>query len=58
MKHGCGFLEIEYHETHAAIAELDGKSFEGKVIIVKFEQKQRNRHHWNNQNVIIFKITQ
>lgn len=40
---GFGFLEMEGHEARAAIAELDGRSFEGKFISVKFEQDQRGR---------------
>lgn len=35
---GFGFLEMEGHEARAAIAELDGKSFEGSYLKVKFEQ--------------------
>ena len=34
---GFGFLEMEGHEARAAIAELDGKSFEGNYLKVKFE---------------------
>ena len=40
---GFGFLEMEGHEARAAIAGLDGRSFEGKPITVKFEQDQRGR---------------
>ena len=35
---GFGFLEMEGHEARAAIAGLDGKSFEGHSIKVKFEE--------------------
>jgi len=35
---GFGFLEMEGHEARAAIAELDGKSFEGNYLKVKFEE--------------------
>jgi RNA recognition motif-containing protein len=35
---GFGFLEMEGHEARAAIAELDGKSFEGSFLKVKFEE--------------------
>ena len=38
---GFGFLEMEGHEARAAIAGLDGRSFEGKVINVKFEQEKK-----------------
>lgn len=46
---GFGFLEMEGHEARAAIAGLDGKSFEGNLLKVKFEvvrgrgQKGRRR---------------
>lgn len=46
---GFGFLEMEGHEARAAIEGLDGKSFEGNYIKVKFEverpkgQKGRRR---------------
>lgn len=35
---GFGFVEMEGHEARAAIAGLDGKSFEGKILNVKFEE--------------------
>lgn len=35
---GFGFLEMEGHEARAAIAGLDGKSFEGNMLKVKFEE--------------------
>lgn len=37
---GFGFLEMEGHEVRAAIAGLDGKSFEGNHLKVKFEQER------------------
>ncbi len=37
---GFGFLEMEGHEARAAIAGLDGKSFEGNHLKVKFEQER------------------
>ena len=37
---GFGFLEMEGHEARAAIAELDGKSFEGSPLKVKFEEER------------------
>ncbi len=46
---GFAFLEMEGHEARAAIAGLDGKSFEGNFLKVKFEvvrhrgQKGRRR---------------
>ena len=39
---GFGFVEMEGHEARAAIAELDGKSYEGNMLKVKFEE-ERNR---------------
>ena len=41
---GFGFLQMEGHEARAAIAELDGKSFEGNFLKVKFEE-QRSKGH-------------
>jgi len=35
---GFGFIEMEGHEARAAIAGLDGKSFEGSFLKVKFEE--------------------
>jgi RNA recognition motif-containing protein len=37
---GFGFLEMEGHEARAAIAGLDGKSFEGNTLKVKFEEEK------------------
>lgn len=37
---GFGFLEMEGHEARAAIAGLDGKSFEGSFLKVKFEEER------------------
>lgn len=41
---GFGFLEMEGHEARAAISGLDGKTFEGNYLKVKFED-QRGRGH-------------
>jgi RNA recognition motif-containing protein len=41
---GFGFLEMEGHEARAAIAGLDGKSFEGNSLKVKYEE-QRSKGH-------------
>jgi RNA recognition motif-containing protein len=38
---GFGFIEMEGHEARAAIAELNGKTFNGKVLSVKFEQEKK-----------------
>lgn len=35
---GFGFIEMEGHEARAAIAGLDGKTFEHKALKVKFEE--------------------
>ncbi len=40
---GFGFLEMEGHEARAAIAGLDGKSFEGNFLKVKFEEPRRGQ---------------
>jgi len=37
---GFGFLEMEGHEARAAIAGLDGKTFEGNSLKVKFEEEK------------------
>ena len=37
---GFAFLEMEGHEARAAIAELDGKSFEGSFLKVRYEQER------------------
>ena len=47
---GFAFLEMEGHEARAAIAGLDGKSFEGNFIKVKFEEPrkgQKGRRRWD-----------
>lgn len=41
---GFGFLEMEGHEARAAIAGLDGKSFEGNFLKVKFEEEKARGH--------------
>jgi len=41
---GFGFLEMEGHEARAAIAGLDGKSFEGSLLKVKFEVDRGKVH--------------
>ncbi len=41
---GFGFLEMEGHEARAAIAGLDGKTFEGNLIKVKFEEERPRGH--------------
>lgn len=38
---GFGFLEMEGHEARAAIAGLDGRSFEGYSLKVKFEEDKK-----------------
>lgn len=41
---GFGFLEMEGHEARAAIAGLDGKTFEGNSLKVKFEVDKSRGH--------------
>jgi len=41
---GFGFLEMEGHEARAAIAGLDGKSFEGGYLKVRFEEEKGKGH--------------
>lgn len=45
---GFAFLEMEGHEARAAIAGLDGKSYDGNFLKVKFEEPrirtQKGRH--------------
>ncbi len=40
---GFAFIEMEGHEARAAIAGLNGKSFEGSTLAVKFEQPRSGR---------------
>jgi RNA recognition motif-containing protein len=39
---GFGFIEMEGHEARAAIAELDGKSFGGNLLKIRFEDARRS----------------
>jgi len=38
---GFGFIEMEGHEARAAIAGLNGKSFGGKPLKVRFDEERR-----------------
>lgn len=40
---GFGFVAMEGHEARAAIAGLNGKSFDGKPLKVQFEEIRSNR---------------
>jgi RNA recognition motif-containing protein len=40
---GFGFIEMEGHEARAAISGLDGKSFNGKNLRVRFAES-RGKH--------------
>ena len=45
---GFGFIEMEGHEARAAMSELDGKSFGGKPLKIRFERDMRGgrgKHH-------------
>ncbi len=41
---GFGFLEMEGHEARAAIAAVNGKSFEGNILKVKYEEERGKGH--------------
>jgi RNA recognition motif-containing protein len=41
---GFGFLEMEGHEARAAIAELDGKFYQGNTLKVKYEDVSSKGH--------------
>ena len=41
---GFGFIEMEGHEARAAIAGLNGKSYQGKILNVSFENKKGQRN--------------
>jgi RNA recognition motif-containing protein len=41
---GFAFLEMEGHEARAAIAGLNGKSFEGNILKVKYEEAKGRGH--------------
>ena len=43
MCKGFGFIEMEGHEARAAIAGLNGKSFNGKPLRVNFEEPRDKR---------------
>jgi RNA recognition motif-containing protein len=38
---GFGFIEMEGHEARAAITGLDGRTFEGNTIKVKYEEESK-----------------
>ena len=38
---GFGFLEMEGHEARAAIAGLNGRTLDGNILKVNFEQQRR-----------------
>ena len=40
---GFGFVEMEGHEARAAIAALDGKSYGGKFLRVRFDETDKRR---------------
>lgn len=43
---GFAFLEMEGHEARAAIAGLNGKTFEGNTLKVKYEEaRSKGRRH-------------
>jgi len=40
---GFGFIEMEGHEARAAISGLDGKSYDGNVLRVRFGEERGGR---------------
>ncbi|MGA8260502.1 MAG: RNA-binding protein [Arenicellales bacterium] len=40
---GFGFVEMEGHEARAAMSALDGKSFDGNVLRVRFDEGRGGR---------------
>ncbi len=40
---GFGFVEMEGHEARAALAALDGKTFSGKSLRVRFDDPRAHR---------------
>ncbi|MBI4006742.1 MAG: RNA-binding protein [Gammaproteobacteria bacterium] len=40
---GFGFVEMEGHEARAAVTGLDGKSYNGKSLRVRFEDPRAKR---------------
>lgn len=40
---GFGFVEMEGHEARAAISGLDGKSYDGNVLRVRYGEERRGR---------------
>ncbi|MDH3688357.1 MAG: RNA-binding protein [Gammaproteobacteria bacterium] len=40
---GFGFIEMEGHEARAAMAALDGKTFSGKSLRVRYEDPNASR---------------
>ena len=40
---GFGFVEMEGHEARAAISGLDGKSFDGNVLRVRYGEERGGR---------------
>jgi RNA recognition motif-containing protein len=40
---GFGFVEMEGHEARAAISGLDGKSYEGNILRVRYGEERQGR---------------
>ena len=40
---GFGFVEMEGHEARAAISALDGKSYEGNILRVRYGEERPGR---------------
>jgi RNA recognition motif-containing protein len=40
---GFGFIEMEGHEARAAMSKLDGKTFDGNALRVRFDDSDARR---------------
>lgn len=40
---GFGFVEMEGHEARAAISALDGKSYDGNILRVRYGEERTGR---------------
>ncbi|OGT65280.1 MAG: RNA-binding protein [Gammaproteobacteria bacterium RIFCSPLOWO2_02_47_7] len=47
---GFGFVEMEGHEARAAVSGLDGKSFNGKFLRVRFDDPRSKQRGGRKRN--------